>query len=392
MDDFDFFEPNPLAEDIVSTKPSVMDKYKNEYEKSFWERAAHNKNVTAGVVLLLFILLLTFLNPIFNPHTYSEQDVRFTNVSPILHITQIAPNSYIHVNRALHVINVSEDGHLLSVPAEVNSSTSAMSFCYNIDGNIVSVKFDKNKKIIVSVNGKQVPTKDQRTVWNKSYWLGTDSLGRDMLARVFYGARISLYVGIFSALIASIFGSVYGGIAGYSNRRVGEFMMRIIDIIDSIPLILIVILLMMVISPSLKTVVLTMGMVYWTSVARQVRGQILSLKEREFILAARVLGVPKYKIIFNHLIPNSIVQIIIAMTVDVPTAIFSEAFLSFLGLGVRIPKASLGSLTSDAIDCIRIFPYQVFIPGFAIALIVYSFNILGDGLQQILNPEKKYVN
>ena len=169
-------------------------------------------------------------------------------------------------------------------------------------------------------------------------------------------------------------------------------MMRVIDVIDSIPLILIVILLMMIISPSLKTVVLTMGMIYWTNVARQVRGQILSLKEREFILAARVLGVPKHKIIFKHLIPNSIVQIIIAMTVDVPTAIFSEAFLSFLGLGVRIPKASLGSLTSDAIDCIRIFPYQVFIPGLAIALIVYSFNVLGDGMQQILNPEKKYIN
>lgn len=391
MDDFDFFEPNPLAEDIVSTQFPARDKYKNEYEKSFLERAAHNKKVIVGIVLLFFIFLLTFLNPIFNPHTYSDQDVRFTNVPPILRITKVAPGSYIHVNSALHVINVSEDGHLLSSPEGI-LNTSAMGFFYNIDGKSVSVKLDKNKKIVVFVDGKQVPAKDEKTVWNKSYWLGTDSLGRDMLARVFYGTRISLYVGIFSALIASIFGSIYGGIAGYSGRRLGELMMRVIDIIDSIPLILIVILLMMIISPSLKTVVLTMGMIYWTSVARQVRGQILSLKEREFILAARVLGVPKHKIIFKHLIPNSIVQIIIAMTVDVPTAIFSEAFLSFLGLGVRIPKASLGSLTSDAIDCIRIFPYQVFIPGLAIALIVYSFNVLGDGMQQILNPEKKYIN
>lgn len=218
------------------------------------------------------------------------------------------------------------------------------------------------------------------------HWFGTDALGRDLLVRVLYGARISLFVGIFASLIQLTIGVVYGGISGLIGGRTDNIMMRIVDILYGIPLLLYVILFMVILKPGLKNILLAIGLTYWISMARIVRGQILSLKEQDFVMAARALGASRWRILFRHLVPNAMGPIIVTMTLAVPEAIFTEAFLSFIGLGVSAPMASWGSLASDGLAGIRSYPWQLFFPAAAICLAMLAFNFLGDGLRDALDP------
>lgn len=218
------------------------------------------------------------------------------------------------------------------------------------------------------------------------FWFGTDTLGRDMFVRVLYGARISLAVGFVASFINLTVGVLYGGIAGFAGGRVDNIMMRIVDVIYSVPMVLYVILLMVVIGPGLESIFITLGLIYWVDMARIVRGQILSLKEQEFVLAAQTLGANSTRILLHHLIPNCIGPIIVTVSMNIPSAIFTEAFLSFIGLGVSAPMASWGMLASDAIQGIRSYPYVLFFPAMAISLTLLAFNFLGDGLRDALDP------
>ena len=218
------------------------------------------------------------------------------------------------------------------------------------------------------------------------HWFGTDYLGRDLFVRVLYGARISLAVGLAASLINLTAGVLYGGIAGLAGGRIDNVMMRIVDMFYSIPLVLYVILMMVVIGPGLKSIFITLGLVYWLEMARVVRAQILSLKEQEFVMAARALGASQTRILFRHLLPNCMGPIIITVSMNIPLAIFTEAFLSFLGLGVAIPMASWGVLASDALPAIRSYPHMLFFPAMAISVTMLAFNFLGDGLRDALDP------
>ena len=221
---------------------------------------------------------------------------------------------------------------------------------------------------------------------NRAHWFGTDELGRDVLTRVLYGARISLSIGFVASFFNVAIGVTYGAISGYAGGRVDNLMMRIVDVIYGVPLLLWVILLMVVLKPGLTNIYIALGTVYWLTMARLVRGQVLSLREREFVEAARALGVSTSRILLRHIIPNTMGPIVVTMTLSVPQAIFVEAFLSYIGLGVQAPMASWGSLASDATEVLRVAPHLVFFPGMAIVITMLAFNFLGDGLRDALDP------
>jgi len=221
------------------------------------------------------------------------------------------------------------------------------------------------------------------------HWFGTDNLGRDLFTRVLYGARISLSIGIVASLINLTIGVVYGGISGYFGGRVDSVMMRLVDILYGIPLLLFVILLMVVLKPGLTNIFIALGLVYWLGMARIVRGQVLAIKEQEYVLAARLVGAGSRRIILRHLVPNSMGPIIVTLTLSIPEAIFTEAFLSFIGLGVSAPMASWGVLASESLAGLRSYPFQLLYPALAISVTMLAFNFLGDGLRDALDPRMR---
>jgi oligopeptide transport system permease protein len=247
---------------------------------------------------------------------------------------------------------------------------------------------------------------------SSQHLMGTDEAGRDMFARVLQGGQISLTVGIISTFVSLIVGVSYGAIAGYLGGKIDNLMMRIVDIIYAIPYILIVIVLLSVFggpntpqwikslaetysgggNSGLSQIFLlffALGLVSWLTMARVVRGQILSLKNQEFVMAARATGVSTPAIIFRHLVPNALGPVIIYATLTVPSVMLTEAFLSFLGMGVQAPYASWGSLASEGIKNIAIYPWQLIFPGVTMALTLFSLNFLGDGLRDALDPQTR---
>ncbi|MFK7693393.1 ABC transporter permease [Paenibacillus sp. HJGM_3] len=224
---------------------------------------------------------------------------------------------------------------------------------------------------------------------SSEHWFGTDDLGRDMFARTWMGASISLRVGLFAALIDLLIGVLYGGIMGYFGGRVDEVMSRFSEVLYSIPHMLIVILMVVVFEPSMTTIILALTITGWINMSWIVRGQIMQLKNQEYALASRSLGASMPRILFRHLIPNASGPIIVTLTLTVPSAIFSEAFLSFLGLGVSSPAASWGTMISDAISAWDVYPWRMIFPAGLISLTMFAFNVFGDGLRDAFDPKMK---
>jgi oligopeptide transport system permease protein len=240
--------------------------------------------------------------------------------------------------------------------------------------------------------------------------MGTDDSGRDILARVLQGGRISIMVGIISTIVSLIIGISYGAVSGYFGGRVDNFMMRVVDILYAIPYILIVIVLLAAFGGNnapgfikffvdlfgggaglsqIFMLFFALGLVSWLTMARVVRGQVLSLKNQEFVLAAKATGVSTLGIIFKHIVPNTLGPVIVYATLTIPQVMLAEAFLSFLGLGVQAPYASWGSLAADGIKNIAIYPWQLIFPGVTMALTLFSLNFLGDGLRDALDPQQR---
>ncbi len=221
-----------------------------------------------------------------------------------------------------------------------------------------------------------------------SYFLfGTDELGRSVFGRIWFGARISLFIGLAAALIDVVIGVMVGGIAGLIGGKTEILIMRLIDIIHSIPKLIIVILLMVLFGQSIFTIILAMTITGWINMARLVRGQILQLKEQDFIVSAKVMGLSHTRLFFKHLIPNLSGTIITSVTLTIPPAIFTEAFLSFLGLGIPAPEASWGTMAADGLPAFRYYPWRLFFPAAFISTTILSFNLLGDALKEAFDPQ-----
>lgn len=230
----------------------------------------------------------------------------------------------------------------------------------------------------------QLSEKNQAPSWQ--HWFGTDDLGRDVFTRVWYGARISLFVGVAAALIDAVIGVLWGSIAALSGGLVDIVMMRIADIFYALPYMLVVILLMVFMGSGLVPILIAMTLISWITIARIVRGQILQLKQQEFVLAATALGASSSRILFKHLLPNASGSIIVTMTLTVPSAIFVEAFLSFLGLGVQAPIASWGTMANEGLSSMVYYPWRLFFSAFFISMTIFSFNVIGDGLRDAFDP------
>ena len=312
---------------------------------SFWKdgfrRLKRNKVAMTSMVVIILVMIFSFIVPSFYPYSYKEQIKGANNLAPMQYSAE------------------------------------------------EQARIDSGEKVFPHI-------------------FGTDKMGRDYAIRVMMGSRISLLVGIIATAIILVIGSLYGSVAAFAGGWTDLIMMRIVDIIYTVPDVLLIVLLSFALKAPLENLAATPGfgwvkvvgqnlisifivfaLLYWVGMARMVRSQVLMLKESEYVTAAKALGVKQGKIIRKHLLTNCIGTLIVTTTLQIPSSIFTESFLSFLGMGVAVPMPSLGSLASDAINGINTYPYLLFIPAFIISLIILSFNLLGDGLRDAFDPKLK---
>ena len=356
------------------------------YWQDVRQRLWHNRPAMLGLGFLILLVLAAIFGPMVSPHNYYDQDLKLSNIPPAFQLYEVTDGSgevtrFFFNAGNLNLYEVTEDGRIAGLirgKKDLIKKQTVFSF------GDTEVTLNTASQTLVRADGAALAPGGWQ--WNMSYLFGTDQLGRDVLARQLYGARISLTVAAIATLVNFFIGVFYGGIAGYLGGRVDTVMMRLVEVISTIPLTLYVILIMVVFNSGFYSVIIAIGSVYWVDMARIVRGQILTLKQQDYVAAARTMGASTGRILTRHLLPNSIGPILVALTMLIPSAIFIESFMSFIGLGVTPPEASWGTLTSEAVETLRAYPYQMFFPAAAISLTMFAFNFLGDGLRDALDP------
>ena len=353
-----------------------------------WFRFRHKPTAVAGLILIAALLLFAFIGPFFTEYSYSKQDLDVVNIPPRMTVYVTKDDSgYLYITQSLKVLWVNKDGTLGKQLKKLREESASSMIIFDCNGEEVGLYYRIKPYLIADPQTRVIY--DTAKVWNRSYILGTDSLGRDILTRLMYGTRVSLLVAFIAVVVNMVIGIVFGGISGYAGGMVDTVMMRIVDIISTIPLTLYVILIMVLMGTGIKSIIVAIGTTYWVDMARVVRGQVLSLKNQEFVMAAKTIGSSTKTILMQHLIPNSMGSILVTVTMLIPSAIFMEAFLSYLGIGLQPPLASLGTMCNDATENLRTCPYQLFIPALVICLIMFGFNFIGDGLRDALDPKLK---
>jgi oligopeptide transport system permease protein len=372
---------NPLAqaEKNAETTTGAPVTYWQDVRRRLWQ----NKLAVVSIFVILLILVASVFGPMLTGKSYDAQQLALRNMPPRIEIITAADGTDFYVTPDLKVFLVDPAGFVTKELTPKSAKLKDKVFIFEYNKQTYYLNF---KNGIQFQDGNKQPLVQKKTIWNKNYLLGTDSIGRDMLTRLLYGGRISLLVAFTVSICTLLIGVIYGGISGYYGGNTDILMMRVVEILMSIPSTIYIILLMVYFGQGIYNILIAMALTSWLGMAQLVRGQVFSLKEQEFVLAAKASGVSPLKIILNHLLPNSIGPIIVSATLSIPGAIATEAFMSFIGLGVKPPMPSWGILSNDGIGAIRSSPYQILLPSIAISLTMFAFNFLGDGLRDALDP------
>lgn len=336
----------PVESDFVLKDNAGMIAIDENYAaQNFWKdvmiRYFRKFSAVFGLVLIILITVFAIIGPGMNEYTYSGQELSQKNFAPRIKILEQ----------------------------------------FGI--------FDGNETMHTTTGSKTVNYYIEKGLDDVEYWFGSDNFGRDIWTRTWQGARVSLIIAIAAALIDMVIGMSYGLISGYFGGKVDIIMQRLLEIANGIPRLVIVTLLLLVLQPGMLTIIFALMLTEWVGMSRIARAEMLKLKEQEFVLASRTLGAGSFFIIFKEVLPNIIGPIITQVMFSIPTAIFTEAFLSFVGLGIPVPQCSLGSLISEGFNSFTTHPYQIIPPIVIMALLMLSFNLVADGLREALDPKMK---
>lgn len=363
--------------EIIAT-PSLT--YWQDFRKRLWA----NKPAVVSIGFIVLLILSAIFGPIFSPFSYSDQNLKLANLPPVFEPYRVGETRFFLNASNFNLYEVSDGGQVEGIIRGERKDMLKKRQAFKFGDQAVTLDYSSLPAKLLDADGNAL--RPEGLQWNMTYLFGTDQLGRDVLVRQMIGARISLTVAFVATLVNFFIGIFYGGIAGYVGGKTDALMMRIVEIISTIPLTLYVILLMVVLDSGLVSIVVAIGSVFWVDMARMVRGQILMLKSQDYVAAARTMGAGTGRILTKHLLPNSVGPILVTLTMLIPSAIFIESFMSFIGLGVTPPLASWGTLTSEAVETLRAYPHQLFFPAAAISLTMFAFNFLGDGLRDALDP------
>lgn len=406
--------PEDFASATEEQKESfIQDRESISYWKDAWRRLKSNRVSMVALGVIIFLILFAFVGPSVMPYGYDQFNKGAENLYPWHYsledgekLAEAQGSAEMRLELAFEEAAKEKGSDLTQIEkakikAQVNTS--------GLDEGKLRKELGIHKKLFGYSKSELLRKADGEKIFPHIF--GTDKYGRDILVRTMIGTRVSMLVGLFAALLVLIIGSIYGSISGYAGGKVDAVMMRIVELIYSIPEMLVVLLLATalnqplkdymnsgvgglrnfvgVLGPNLISMFVAFALLYWVTMARIIRGQILQLKEQEFVTAAKALGAKNSRIIKRHLLPNCIGQIVVTTCLQIPSAIFLESFLSYLGVGVSAPLTSLGSMASDALGGVQTYSYRLVIPAIILSVLILSFNLFGDGLRDALDPRLK---
>lgn len=324
------------------------------YWQDAWIRMKKNKGAMVGLFFIIFLALLAIFAPMFSPYTYSDQNLQHSNLPPKVPVLQ-------------NFDRLPFDG-VVNEQVDENGVTTPAYDAYRIE----------------NLETGEVET------YSGYHYFGTDDLGRDIWTRVWAGARVSLTIALIAVFFDLIIGVIYGGVSGYFGGKIDLGMQRFVEILYGIPYLIIVMLFLVIFEkPGILTIALALSLTGWIGMSRIVRAQVMKLKGQEFVQASKTLGASHTSIIVKHLLPNTIGPMLITVMFTIPSAIFAEAFLSFIGLGINPPMASLGTMIQDGMKYMTTQPYKLFFPAIVISVMILSFNLVADGLRDALDPKMR---
>ena len=421
----DAFEPATSEE----KENFIQDRRSVSYWKDAWRRLRKNTVAMVALVIIILLAIFAFVGPAVVPYTYKQQ-IRGSEALHPWHYSledQEKINAYMEEHSGAGKLSPDEAVEQARKEAEAKGTTLSRVDEAKIraKANVSQQEASNNEEKVTEADAvKALGIKHSMFGYSNKelqkkaegekvfpHVFGTDDQGRDIMVRVMVGARVSIIVGVCAALLVLVIGALYGSISGYCGGMVDTVMQRIVEIIYSIPEMLIILLLSATLKPALEqfqnsgdgilqslvtllgpnliSMFIAFGLLYWVTMSRIIRGQILQLKQQEYVTAARALGAKGGRIITKHLLPNCIGQIVTTTFLQIPSAIFLESFLSFLGVGVSAPLTSLGSMCSEALSGLKTYPYRLFIPAVILSVMILSLNLFGDGLRDALDPKLK---